>query len=73
MDLENKKTVQFKYCNYKGDLRIRKVIPAEIWFGTTEYHPGEQWFLKAFDVEKEDYRDFSMKDIVSWEGCKISF
>lgn len=65
MDIDQKKIIHFKYCNYKGDLRMRTAIPVEIWFGSTEYHKEEQWLLKAFDLEKEENRDFAVRDIKS--------
>lgn len=58
--------VCFKYKNYKGEICIRKVRPIEIWFGSTIYHPENQWLLKAFDVDKNDYRNFAIKDIQEW-------
>lgn len=58
--------VCFKYKNYKGEIFVRKVKPVEIWFGSTIYHPENQWLLKAFDVDKNDYRNFAIKDIQEW-------
>ncbi|MCM1507950.1 MAG: hypothetical protein NC177_12580 [Ruminococcus flavefaciens] len=60
------KLVSFKYINYKGKLSIRRVRPIEIWFGSTNYHSENQWLLKAFDIDKNDYRNFAMKDIQEW-------
>lgn len=62
------KTLKFIYKNWKGETRERVVVPVEIWFGKTEFHRKEQWFLKAFDVEKNpesggDEHDFALKDI----------
>lgn len=63
--LEFRKAVTIDYTNYRGERGLRLVIPAEIWFGKTEYHPLEQWLLKAFDVEKKADRDFALGDIHS--------
>lgn len=61
-----KKTVSILYTNYRGETAIRKIIPKEIWFGKTEWHPEEQWLLNAHDIEKKADRSFAMKDIKSW-------
>ncbi len=60
------KVVTFIYTNWKGVQATRVIRPIELWFGKTEYHPEEQWLLKALDVEKNEERDFAMKDIEAW-------
>jgi len=35
-------------------------------FGSTEYHKEEQWLLRAWDVDKQDYRTYALKDILEW-------
>lgn len=40
--------------------------PKKIWFGSTEWHKEPQWLMTAMDVEKNEIRDFAMKDIESW-------
>lgn len=56
-------TLKFVYKNWKGETREREVEPVRIWFGKTEFHPKEQWFLKAKDVEKGEERDFALIDV----------
>lgn len=56
-------TLKFIYKNWKGETREREVTPIKIWFGKTEFHPEEQWFLKAKDTKKNEDRDFAFKDI----------
>lgn len=58
--------VTIVYTNYRGETGERKIVPKKIWFGATEYHPEEQWLLEALDVEKNEERNFAMKDIKSW-------
>lgn len=55
--------LKFVYINYRGEKKERKVIPIKIWYGHTEYHPKDQWLLKAFDIDKKAERDFAVKDI----------
>lgn len=54
------------YTNWKGETGDRTIKPIEIWFGSTQYHPEEQWLLHAWDEEKSDFRQFAMKDIKAW-------
>lgn len=53
----------FDYVNYKGEPSSRKVIPIKVSFDKSEWHQEPQWMLHAWDVEKEAYRDFAMKDM----------
>lgn len=53
----------FVYTNYKGVISVRTIKPANIWYGISKYHAGEQWFLTGYDVQKGEFRDFAMRDI----------
>ncbi|MDP4225576.1 MAG: hypothetical protein Q8910_04260 [Bacteroidota bacterium] len=56
--------IKFYYRNWKGEKSVRQVKPSvEIWWGHTEYHKVDQWLMRAYDLEKGDYRDFAMRDI----------
>jgi predicted DNA-binding transcriptional regulator YafY len=59
--------VSIFYRNWRGEVAWRKIVPASIYFGSTEWHPQPQWFLKALDVEKQAERDFAIKDIINWQ------
>lgn len=58
--------VKIIYTNWKGETRERLILPHHIYWGTTCYHPVEQWLMIATDLEKDEYRHFAMKDIKSW-------
>lgn len=58
--------VELDYTNYRGERRPRTVYLHSLWYGKTEWHPEEQWFMRAFDLEKDDYRDFALKDLHAW-------
>ena len=71
MDIENeivteKDVIKIIYTNYRGEKDERIIKPISIWFGSTEWHPDEQWLLHAYDLEKNAERDFAMKDIERW-------
>lgn len=59
-------TVEIIYTNWKNVKATRRILPIEIWYGKTEYHPESQWLLKALDIDKNEERNFAMKDIESW-------
>ena len=62
------RAVEIVYTNWRRETAVRLVVPMKIWFGSTPYHPDEQWLMKALDVEKNEERDFAMKDIKVWLG-----
>lgn len=56
------KNLTIWYTNWKGVCSERTIIPKELWYGTTEWHPKEGWLLNAYDVDKKACRDFALKD-----------
>jgi predicted DNA-binding transcriptional regulator YafY len=54
------------YTNWRGERAMRHIRPLTIRFESSEWHPDEQWLLRAVDLEKGATRDFAMKDIRSW-------
>ena len=60
--------VTIKYTNWRGHTSFRRIIPVEVWFGSTEYHKEPQWLLKAVCYVNFAMRDFALKDIHSWES-----
>ena len=57
------KAIQIIYTNHRGETAIRRIVPARIWFGATEWHPEEQWLLDAIDLERQVPRSFALRDI----------
>lgn len=67
MDLEpENRWVMIDYTNYRGERKFYEVWPDKFYFGFSDYHPGEQWFMLGI-VQNKGYRTFAMKDIHSWE------
>ena len=66
-DAESKKTqLRIEYTNWRGEASVRTIVPLNIWFGSTEWHPVEQWLMRAVDIEKDAERDFALTDIKKW-------
>lgn len=57
------KEIVFQYKNWRGETSRRVAIPIKLWYGTTEWHPSEQWFIRAYDIEKGEERDFALVDM----------
>lgn len=53
---------RFMYTNYRGEYAVREVMPIEITYGATEWHPEPGWLLRAFDHERGEERQFALKD-----------
>lgn len=59
--------VRILYTNWKGEENYYVILPGSIRFGSSPYHLEPQWLLKAWVKDKQDYQDFAMKDIKSWD------
>ena len=62
------KTITIIYTNYRGETSTRTIIPKQLVFMKSEWHPEEQWCLIAHDVDKNAERTFACKDIKEWNA-----
>lgn len=61
----NKEPLEFLYKNWKGKAAVRKVMPLEIEFTTSEWHGDKpQWFIRGICLDKNEERMFAIKDIL---------
>lgn len=60
------KAVSVIYTNWRGETAERMIVPIELYWGSSEWHPKEQWLLKVWDVERGAYRAYALKDIKKW-------
>jgi hypothetical protein len=58
--------VRIDYVNFRGERGERLIVPQHIYFGDVEWHPGAQWILDAWDVDKAALRSFALIDIQGW-------
>lgn len=63
-------TVTLDYTNYEGKRALRRVMILKLFMGQTEHHPKFQWLVKAYDVDKDAVRDFSLSSIHSLQFPK---
>jgi len=61
-DKKEEEEIFFGYINYRYEYSIRKVIPLSIDLTSSAYHPEKQWIMKAWDINKKDYRSFALSD-----------
>lgn len=66
VSIDLKRTVAILYTNYKGETGLRRIVPCDLRFAATEWHPEEQWLLDAFDLDKNAVRSFAIRDILEW-------
>lgn len=57
------KAIKVRYKNWRGEVANRTIIPQELYWGTTEYHPQEQWLLKVWDVDRNAERVYALQEI----------
>src|ERR1700704_3125980 len=63
---EYKHPIKVRYTNWRNETAVRSIVPLEVYFGKTEYHPQEQWLLKVWDVERGAERVYALKEISQW-------
>lgn len=58
--------VLFDYVNHRGVQSRRRVRPERLYFGMSEWHPGRQWLLDAYDFDRGETRTFAMCNVTDW-------
>lgn len=58
--------IKVEYTNYRGEKEVRTIIPMSFFFGSTEYHPQEQWLLRVWDCDRHAERIYALKEISRW-------
>ena len=66
VEVNEEEVVEIDYRNWRGETIKTKIVPEHIFFGSANSHTEDQWFLNAYDLEWNDFRDFALKDIISW-------
>lgn len=50
----------FPYTNHKGEYGIRTATFAGIEYGSNEWYPDPQWFIRTWDLDKNAARSFAL-------------
>lgn len=64
--------VVIDYTNWRGERSTRRIIPKQLLFQATTWHPDEQWLIRALDLDKGEARLFALSGVHSWEPIKKS-
>jgi hypothetical protein len=60
-------TLRITYKNYRNVIEERVVTPKSVFYGSTRYHPDEQWLLEARCHSRKDNRVFAIRDIMCYK------
>ncbi len=52
------------YTNYKGETKIRRVVPVNVKYEDNKYH-GKTWILVCFDVDKQEIREYDLVQMIN--------
>lgn len=56
--------LRFVYRNWRDEVGVRSVrMPILVHFGVSEWHPEAQWLVQAIDVDKDEPREFALRDM----------
>jgi hypothetical protein len=66
-DGAEKRPVMIDYENWRGERRVRSVMPLSIFFGRTPWHRKPQWLMQAIDSEDGVEKSFAIADIHGWD------
>ena len=67
VEVNEEEVVEIDYRNWRGETTRTKIVPKHVFFGSPEWYIEEQWFLNAYDLEWDAYRDLALKDIMNWQ------
>ncbi len=56
-------TIRFHYTNHKLETEWRRARVEFFWFGSSTFHTGEQWFCCAMCLDRDEYRNFALRDM----------
>src|SRR5882672_2167861 len=59
-----REALSFGYTNWRGETSHRRVSPISLRYGVSEYHKRAGWLMLALDLDKNEQREFAMRDMV---------
>lgn len=64
--MDKDRIIYIYYRNHRGESSWRQITPGWMYFGSTKWHPEQQWLMIAYDHDKQADRDFALRDILEW-------
>lgn len=67
-ECSTQQVLRFRYRNWRGEVSDRSVIPVRTAVANSVYHNDGKpcWIMHAYDTQKNDFRDFALKDIIEY-------
>jgi ADP-ribose pyrophosphatase YjhB (NUDIX family) len=65
-EFPEERLIQILYTNHRGEIAVRRIFPIRIVFTSTEWHPTEQWLLRAYDFDRQAERRFALQNLHAW-------
>jgi predicted DNA-binding transcriptional regulator YafY len=62
----DRKEVNIDYTDYKGVRSLRRILPVRLDYGKNQWHKENQYMIVALDLDRDEIRTFSIKDIHKW-------
>jgi len=56
--------IAFEYINHRGEVNLRRIMVLGLDYGSNEWYPNDQWFIRGFDLDTEADRSFALDRIV---------
>ncbi len=66
-DVDISRVVYIDYTNWRGERGLRKIVPQRIEHKSSQWHPTPQFVLVAWDVDRQQERDFAFSGIHGWQ------
>jgi len=61
-------TLCFKYKNHRDAVEWRRIEVPVFFYGNTPWHPDVQWMLRGYDLDRNSFRDFAVKNILEFKS-----
>lgn len=65
-DIPAEKVAHIDYTNHRGERGIRRVLPISFGWGANEFHSKPGWLLHCWDLDRQAYRTFSIRNVHAW-------
>lgn len=63
--------ITFEYTNHRGDKSTRRITPAGIRFGASEYYPEPTWLINGWCHDRGAWREFNMRNMYRVTGDSV--
>jgi hypothetical protein len=54
------RVVYVRYVNWRGEESGRRILPHGMRWGSTEWHPEDQWLIQATDLKDNKLKEFAL-------------